>query len=54
MSEVEKIVHEVAASFRIDNINVPSELIYNCMKELEIKFSEKNKKGKSLIKKVDK
>ena len=51
MKEVEKIISEVVASFRIDNIKVPPEIIYGAVKKLEFLFSENNNKGKVLVKK---
>lgn len=50
MKEVEKIISEVVASFRIDNINVPPEVIYDSVKRLETIFSKNSNKSKLLVK----
>lgn len=50
VEEIEKIVREVVASFKIDNINVPSDVIYNSIRRLEDIFSKNDNKGKILVK----
>ena len=51
MESVERLINEVVASFRIDNIKVPPEVIYGAVKKIEFLFSENNNKGKVLVKK---
>ena len=53
MDRVDKIINEVVASFKIDHIEIPIEVIYRAKEILEKRTLNKNNLNKTLIRRIN-
>ena len=53
VDRVDKIINEVVASFKIDHIEIPIEVIYRAKEILEKRTLNKNNLNKTLIRRIN-